>query len=190
MGKNTKFFYGTMNASKSAQLLMQVYNLEKQGKSFIIFKPERDTRDGGHVVSRAIKDSRPAYVVSKNEYGVMYLYAYLKRPDFLFVDEIQFFTEKQVEELAEISIDFGIPVFVYGLLLSYTGKLFEGSKRAIECGFTLHELKMQCDFCKSKSTHHLLYVDGEVFTGGDGVHVGDEEYKSVCYECYVDKNKK
>lgn len=181
-------FHGTMNASKSAQLLMQAYNLERQGKTFVIFKPETDTRDGEYVRSRALGERRPAHLV--NRLGIITSVVTEMHPDFIFADETQFFSKELVDELTNISIITDTPVFAYGLLLDYTGKLFEGSRRAIENGYTLHELKMQCDFCKSKSTHHLLYIDGQVVKNGSGIHVGDTEYKSVCYECFVDESKK
>lgn len=179
-----KFFHGTMNASKSAQLLMQAYNFERQGKTFVIFKPSLDTRDGDYVQSRALDEKRHAFSIKKDETNVIELLVGIFRPDFIFLDEIQFFMVKQIEEFARISIKYNIPIFAYGLLISYNGKLFESSKRAIECGFTLHEIKMQCDFCKNKSTHHILYNNDKVVKYGDGIQVGDTEYKSVCYECF------
>jgi thymidine kinase len=182
-----KLFHGTMNASKSAQILMQIFNFERQGKTFLIFKPAIDTRDEDFVKSRALVDKRLATQIGSDDNGKMYDIASKHKPDFIFVDEIQFFTKEQVEELSAISFKLKIPVFAYGLLISYTGELFEGSKRAIECGFTLHELKMQCDFCTEKSTHHLLYIDNKVVTTGEPIHVGDQEYKSACYECYITK---
>lgn len=179
-----KLFHGTMNASKSAQILMQTFNFERQGKTFLIFKPLLDTRDGEYIKSRALDEKRQATSVARDENGLMYEMALDCKPNFIFVDEIQFFTPTQIEELTIISVKLNIPIFAYGLLLSYTGEMFEASKRAIECGFSLQELKMQCDMCTEKSTHHLLYSDGKVVTGGDGIHVGDEEYKSVCYSCF------
>lgn len=183
MGKRN-LFHGTMNASKSAQLLMQVYNLERQGKTFLIFKPALDTRDEGVVRSRALDEQRSAYTIDKTQTWWISTLVHKYQPEFIFIDELQFFTEAQVEEFSRLSIETEIPVFAYGLLLSYTGEMFGASKKAIECGFTLHELKMQCDFCTNKSTHHLLYVNGELVRNGEPIHVGDQEYKSVCYKCY------
>lgn len=173
---------GTMNASKSAQLLMKAYNLERQGKKILVFKPEIDTRDGEYVISRALSSKRKAIVISKEAEGKMKRIVAESLPDVVFVDELQFFTPKQVEELAEIS--FKVDVYAYGLMVAYNGKLFEATKRAIECGFKIHTIDMQCDFCRNNSTHHLLYVNGEVVTDGDGIFVGDQEYKSVCFDCY------
>lgn len=179
-----KLFHGTMNASKSAQILMQTFNFERQGKTFIIFKPQLDSRDGEYISSRALDERRDAIIIPKDKNGMMFGLTSESMPNFVFVDEIQFFTPSQVEELSYISIKLDVPIFAYGLLLSYTGEIFEASKKAIECGFSLQELKMQCDMCTEKSTHHLLYADGKVVTDGSGIHVGDEEYKSVCYSCY------
>jgi len=182
-----KLFHGTMNASKSAQLLMQAYNFERQGKTFLIFQPKKNTRNNGKVKSRALNDERDALAIGDDELMTMLMMARFHQPDFIFVDEIQFMSKKNVDELAFISTHLDIPIFAYGLLISYTGELFEGSKRAIECGFSLQELKMQCDFCSNKSTHHLLYDNGEIVLDGEPIHVGDEEYKSVCYDCFRDK---
>lgn len=184
-----KLFHGTMNASKSAQILMQTFNFERQGKTFLIFKPALDTRDGSYIKSRALDEKREAHAIDRDTNGLMFELVHDYKPDFVFVDEIQFFTAEQVKELADISIELDTPVFAYGLLISYTGQLFEGSKQAIECGFGLQELKMQCDFCSDKSTHHLLYLDGKPMFGGNGIFVGDTEYKSVCYACYLKEQK-
>lgn len=183
-------FHGTMNAGKSAQLLIQAFNLEKQGKTLALFKSVVDTRDVCMVKSRALDEERPAIAIGKDEVGKMYRLVKETNPDFVFVDELQFMTPEQVKELADISINLNKPVFAYGLLLSYTGELFSGTRKAIECGYTLHELKMQCDFCDSKSTHHLLYIDDKVVEDGEQIHVGDQEYKSVCYTCYLDELQK
>lgn len=185
-----KLFHGTMNASKSAQLLMQVYNLERQGKTFLIFKPETDVRDEGVVRSRALDEERPAYTIDKTQTWWLETLVTKYQPDFIFIDELQFFPQEQVEEFSRLSIRYDVPVFAYGLLLSYNGEMFEGSKKAIECGFTLHELKMQCDFCKKKSTHHLLYINDKLIKDGEPIHVGDQEYKSCCYQCYRNKHNK
>ena len=182
-----KLFFGTMNASKSAQLLMQAHNFERQGKTFVIFKPTTDTRDGGHVKSRALDEKREAFLISDRHHNTGYIENIIihHKPDFIFIDEIQFMSKQNVDEFTHLSIKHNIPIFSYGLLISYNGELFEGTKRAIENGFTLHELKMQCDTCKNKATHHLLYLDGKVHYQGSGIHVGDTEYKSVCFECYL-----
>lgn len=186
MGKRL-FFFGTMNASKSAQLLIQAFNLERQGKGVLAFKPLTDTRDGNYIKSRALDKGREAISIPYDAEGAMYdiVKSAGTQVQHIFVDEVQFMSENQVKELARISTELGKNIFAYGLMLSYNGRLFEGTRQIIECGFSMHELKIQCDTCSSKATHHLLYVDDKLITDGDQIHVGDEEYHSVCYPCYI-----
>lgn len=186
MGR-TNFFYGAMNSGKSSQLLTQAYTMERQGKKVIAFKPKSETRDGEYIVSRALGEKRKAFVIGEDDESLITSIVLREKPRFIFTDETQFFTINQIEELALISSRLEIPVFSYGLLMSYTGEIFDTSKKIIECGFTLHELKMQCDFCEKKSTHHLLYIDGKLIKNGEQYHVGDQEYKSCCYDCYLEK---
>ena len=182
---------GTMNASKSSQIILSAYNLEKnQGKKIIAFKPETDSRDGAFVVSRAISDKLPAIVVPKDDEGeVIYTYIANSNPYVVFVDELQFFTPKQVEALATASILFDVEIRCYGLMISFLGEMFEPIKKALECGFRLSYIDMECDYCKEKATHHLLFNNGEVVKDGSPIVVEDKSnneqvYKSVCYGCF------
>src|SRR5690606_2117538 len=122
-----------------------------------------------------LNEERPAILVHPLNVGKMYTVCLEQKPDFVFVDETQFMSPQQIRELSDIAIELGIPIFAYGLMLSYTGELFDGTKKAIECGFTMHELKIQCDFCVKKATHHLLYIDGEIVTGGEKIVVDDKK---------------
>lgn len=181
---------GTMKSAKSAQLIMKGYLLDQQGKKVVTFKPETDTRDGAFVSSRALPIKREAIVIPKNSNGIEFSErAWIDRPDVILVDELQFFTEKQVEKLAEVSITYDVDIYAYGLLMSYNGKMFESAKRALECGFRMLTIDMPCDDCNNDATHHLLYLDGELQTDGDSISVEDfnnkeQVYKSVCYSCY------
>ncbi|PGO60747.1 hypothetical protein [Priestia megaterium] len=183
---------GTMNATKSAQLIMKGFQLDQQGKKVLTFKPEGDSRDGAFVVSRATPIKRPAIVVPKKDNGVMMSsLVWSKNPDVILIDEIQFFTVEQIEKIAEISITYDVDIYAYGLLLSYTGMMFESTKRMIESGFKFVNIEMTCDLCHNDATHHLLYVDGELETRGDAIVVEDKEfqkkdkkYQSVCFSCY------
>lgn len=180
---------GTMNASKSAQLMMQAFNLERQGKKVLVFKPETDTRDGGYVASRALQEKRPAIVIPKDGGILMSMKVWKEKPDVIMLDELQFFTVEQVEKLAEISTIYDVDIYAYGLLNSYTGRMFEPTKRAIECGFRISTIDMQCDKCMNDATNHLLYMDDVLQLDGDGISVEDfknknQKYMSVCYDCY------
>lgn len=181
---------GTMKSAKSAQLIMKGYLLDQQGKKVLTFKPEADSRDGAFVVSRALPIKRPAIVVPKDDSGFLMSHkTWVESPDVILIDELQFFTVEQVEKLAEISITYDVDIYAYGLMISYTGKMFEPIKRAIECGFRTTTLDMSCDHCNNDATHHTLYLNGVLQLDGDGVSVEDlnnkeQKYESVCYSCY------
>lgn len=185
---------GTMNASKSAHLIIRAYNLQnRQGKKILAFKPEGDSRDGAFIVSRALQEKLPATVVKKDDDGSsMELLVKIEQPDVVLVDEVQFFSEQQIESLAKISL-MGVDIYAYGLLISYTSRMFDATKRAIESGFRIVTMDMQCDKdgCHNDASHHLYYIDGVLQTEGSGIAVEDEEFKkakkeylSVCYSCY------
>lgn len=190
-----KLFHSTMNGSKSAMLLTSAFNARRQGKNVILFKPESDSRTSDTIKSRAIKEGMQAIVVPKNKQNYMIdlltnietraLLSETSKVDAIYIDELQMFSPSQIIEIAKISILLKIDVFCYGLVLDYMGHIFPSTQKAIECGYELFEIEMQCDYCTEKSTHHLLYVDGEVKTSGHSLFIGDEEFKSVCYGCYT-----
>jgi thymidine kinase len=183
---------GTMKSAKSAQLIMKGHLLDMQGKRVLTFAPEANIRDGAFITSRALPHlKRPAIVVPTDDNGsVMSMRTWIDKPDVILVDELQFFTEKQVEKLAEISITYDVDIYAYGLLMSYNGRMFEPIRRAIESGFNIKTLDMSCDHCNNDATHHLLYLDGELQVDGESINVEDfknkkQKYESVCFSCYT-----
>lgn len=179
-----------MNAGKSAHIILQVHNLISKGQDVIVLKPSLDDRDYGVIKSRAIKDSLDAVII-KNDFQI-FDYIADKKPDYVFVDEINFLTEDKIEELARIVDDLDIPVFCYGLLLDFTGTLFAGSKKLVEMADSIRELKAKCSRCSNKATHHIRKLDGKYVFDGEVISTGDVDvYDSVCRKCfYKIKNNK
>ena len=48
------FNYGTMNSSKTANLLMTSHTMRKQGKNVILMKPAADTRGGEDMITSRV----------------------------------------------------------------------------------------------------------------------------------------
>ena len=185
------FYYGSMNSSKSAQAIMTIHNFQAQGKSTLVFKSSLDTRDDGYISSRAIKTRIPANLIDVTMNGVMSAFAKEQKPDFVFVDEVQFLTEAQVEELDYIVDVLGIDVICYGLLTDFQGQLFEGSKRLVETADSIREIKNQCYHCKNKANRNMRLLEGVPVYEGETVQVGAEEsYRSVCRRCYNEFRKR
>ena len=110
-----------------------------------------------------------------------------KNNSVVIVDECQFLTKEQVDDLKEVSNH--IPVLCYGLLTNFKTELFEGSKRLVEIAESLMEIKSVCK-CGKKATVNARFIDGKIVTDGEEVLLGKEEcYKALCYNCYVSLKK-
>ncbi|MES9681665.1 thymidine kinase [Gottfriedia acidiceleris] len=173
------FYYGSMNSSKSAQLIMTAFNFKAQGKSYIALKSAKDTRDK-NITSRALKISLPCTPIVEVEDIEKAVQD--KQPDWIFVDEVQFMTEEMINTLAAIA-DRGINVVCYGLLTNFQGYLFPGSKRLVECAESIREIKNQCIYCENKAIRNMRLVNNmPIFEGP--LELPGDSYDSVCRSCY------
>lgn len=189
------FYYGCMSSGKSLHLLASAHNFQTHSIPFVIFKSNIDDRDGENVVhSRALGD-RECINISKedNLFKIIAEYANSEllgaEPlKWILVDEAQFLTEKQVDQLAAIADILGISVMCYGLRTDFQTHLFEGSKRLFEIADTFEEIKSSC-FCNHKTIFNArVNSDGKVVTDGEQIEIGgDDKYVSVCRKCYFEK---
>lgn len=181
------FKYGAMGSSKTAQALMCKFNYEQKGFKVYIFKPIVDNRkviDGKSVIY-----SRIGLSSSCNEFDKVFSFLGYKNSQIkdveksvIIVDECQFLTKKQVEELKDISQ--ALPVICYGLLTNFKTELFEGSKRLVELAESLQEIKSICR-CGRKATINARLSNGKIVLEGEEILIGgDECYEGLCYSCY------
>ena len=175
-----------MNSGKSMLLLAKAYNFDERGIPYCIYKSMVDTRDIGVIHSRPVGD-KPCRVIHPDE-------NFLDKEDWfnsdykwLLVDEAQFLTKAQVDQLSEIVDYAGINVICYGLRTDFQTHLFEGSKRLFEIADSFEEIKSQCD-CSGKNMFNArIDKNGKVVTTGEQIEVGAEDrYKSMCRKCYKD----
>jgi thymidine kinase len=107
------------------------------------------------------------------------------------VDEAQFLTPKQVDELAKIVDVLGISVLCYGLRTDFRTKMFPGSKRLFEIADTIEEVKSSCHCGNKTIVNARVDGNGNIVTEGEQVEIGgDERYISLCRKCYNQKLKK
>lgn len=185
------FRYGTMGSAKTAILLATAYNFEERHLSFVCLKPIIDTREAANVIRSRIGIERKCewiyndtnlYELAKNLYdrnGIV---------DWYLVDEAQFLTETQVDQLARIVDEFGSNVICYGLRTDFKSRLFEGSRRLFELADTIDEIKSTCN-CGRKTIINAR-IDGNGDFVEDGVQVeigGDDRYVAVCRKCWRNK---
>lgn len=187
------FFFGAMNASKSAQLLMQNYNYQEQGSHTLLVKPAIDTRDGSTKISSRIglKDEVDYIVESDTLDNEIYEYLgdLFIKPDIILIDESQFLTTEQVDAFSTIARINYIELHAFGLMTDFQNELFEGSKRWLETSDNIIEIKTTCSKCTRKATCNLRLNDGKPVYDGDVVQIGgNESYVSVCREHYYNYN--
>lgn len=172
-----------MNAGKSTSMLQSSYNYQERGMRTVIFTSAFDNRfEHGYVWSR-IGISSPAEVYD-NDTSMLDSILTINSSnavDCVLVDEAQFLTKQQVEDLVKVVDHYGIPVLCYGLRTDFQSNLFTGSKYLLALSDKIIELKGIC-FCGKKATMTLrVQPSGEVLVSGDQVFVGDNDvYHSVC----------
>lgn len=187
------FKYGTMGSSKSAQALMCKFNYEQKGMRVLLVKPSVDTRgdsDEQVKVRSRIGLSADCETISATESFVKLFerVSAQRGCDCVIVDEAQFCTEQQVDELKQLTAF--VPVLCYGLMTDFKCKLFEGSKRLVELADSLQEIKSVCR-CGRKSTVNARFVDGKCVDDGPVVLIGgDESYENMCYWCWKKELKR
>jgi thymidine kinase len=170
-----------MNSSKSANLLMIKYNYEEQGFRVALLKPSLDDREGKSVIKSRIGIEAKCSLV--NPESSIYNCYDADKTDVLMIDEAQFLTEKQVDELYNISFD--IPVICFGLLTDFSQHLFEGSKRLIELAESIHEIKTVCQCGARANFNGRFDGEGNLITSGEQIVIGgNEKYKALCKKCY------
>lgn len=185
------FKYGVMGSSKTAQALITKFNYEERGMKVWLLKPQIDNRDGEGTIRSRIGLSSEAYVIP---YHVDVYQSYKKLSiavDVIIVDECQFLTEDQVDQLAMIVIDFNIPVLCFGLRTDFRTKMFPGSKRLLEIADSITEIKTICSCGKKATVNVRMDKTGRIITEGEQILLGgNDTYTPMCYQCYIEGQKK
>jgi len=180
------FRYGTMNSSKTANLLMVSHNYKSQGKKVILIKPKIDTRfDTNIIKSRAGFQDNCDILLDKNDNLLTYSNMFTDT-NCILVDEAQFLTSDHVEQLRELTNV--TPVICYGLRTDYMSNLFSGSKRLMELADSIEEIKTTCINCNKKATINAKFINNEIiYFGSSEPDIGAEEkYKAMCWSCWSD----
>lgn len=177
------FYYGAMGSSKTANALMTRFNWEERGKKVVLLKPSIDTRDGAETVRSRAGLEATALLVEPDSKIRDVLPEPAECYDNIIVDEAQFLSKQQIDELRDI-VDNGTFVMCYGLKTDFRGELFEGSKRLLELADSLREVVTMCP-CGKKATMNARYSGSKILYEGEQVVVGgNEAYIALCHRCY------
>ena len=203
------FRYGAMNSGKSTAMLQAAYNYEERGHRVLLTKPSIDTKGDMGILSRLgvtrqvdflLAPETDAYATFQ-KHRERTVKRYERDVSALLVDEAQFLTEAQVDDLLRISILEDIPVLAYGIRTDFQTVAFPGSRRLLETAHSLEELKTICR-CGRKAVFNARKIDGEFVFDGNQVAIDasseqDEaglggyrevSYESLCGACYLQES--
>ncbi|GAA1942701.1 thymidine kinase [Nocardioides marmoribigeumensis] len=169
------YFTGTMDSGKSTLALQTNHNYAARGRVGRIFT-SHDRAGSARVSSRLglVHEALEVgpdldfwhYVVDSLTHGA--------RIDYLICDEAQFYTPRQVDQLARIVDELQIDVFCFGILTDFRTSLFAGSARLIELADRIQTLQVEAlCWCGKRATHNARTENGEMVTEGDVIVVGD-----------------
>lgn len=184
------FYYASMNAGKSTNLLQADFNYRERGMRTMLFTAAIDTRgEFGAIASRIGLEKRATAFEPETDIAALVLAAHAEAPvACVLVDEAQFLSEGQVTQLARLADMAGIPVLAYGLRTDFRGKLFPGSAALLAIADSLVELKSVCE-CGRKATMNLR-VDAHGMAVAEGAQTeigGDDRYVALCRRHFMER---
>ena len=181
------FKYGAMGSSKTAQALITKFNYEERGMKVWIAKPSIDNRDGENIIQSRIGLKTEAYVISSDENIYRTFQMLREKYDVVIIDEAQFLTEEQVNQLGNIVMQLKVPVMCFGLKTDFQTKMFPGSKRLFEIAESISEIKTICKCGKKATVNARIDSFGNIITEGKQVELGgNDKYIAMCYRCYCE----
>jgi thymidine kinase len=177
------FYYSAMNAGKTTNLLQSRHNYVERGMNTLVIKPRIDSRSGENRVRSRIGLEAEAVDVdaSINLLDLVQNASETQPIDCVLVDEAQFLSADQVDQLTEVVEALNIPVLAYGLRTDFLGALFEGSRQLLALSDELREIKTICH-CGRKATMVVRFDgEGQPMHSGDQIQIGgNETYVSMC----------
>lgn len=177
-----------MGCGKTMQLLQVAFNYEERGQKVCVIKPSTDTKNGTKLLTRIGPERDTNFCFDRRTN----LFNRIKK-DYadvacVLVDEAQFLTPKQADQLLQVVVKLNIPVMCYGLRLNFrmTDGGFEGATRLLQIAHKVEELKTICD-CGRKATLNTRWLNDKMVTDGPDVLIDGTtkiEYRALCAHCY------
>lgn len=186
------FRYGAMNAGKTTILLQTAYNYEERGQKVLIIKPAVDTKGENQVVSRIGLKRSVDVLIEKEDHIVEKIKPYFNTVHCILVDEAQFLTKEQVDDLFYITKCYDIPVIAFGLRTDFKTDGFEGAIRLLCLADSLEEMPTICR-CGRKARLNGRIINGCFQTEGESIVIDQRKevkYEALCGKCYLEKTQK
>ena len=182
------FRYGAMGCGKTMQLLQVAFNYEERGHKVCVIKPITDTKNGTKLLTRIGPERETDFCFDKNTNLFKKISTNYNDVHCILIDESQFLTPRQVDELMMVTIKLNIPVMAYGLRLNFRRKDggFEGSTRLLQIAHDIEEIKTICE-CGHKATYNARFQNSKLVADGPDILIDGTskiEYRALCPACY------
>lgn len=179
------FWYWAMWAWKSLELLKVAFNYKERGLNVLLFNYYNDRRFWEWLIASRSWLSLKATPFDNNTAFKKYIKKWINA---ILIDESQFLTKEQVDELAEIVVTKNIPVMCYWIKTDFKTNLFEGSKRLLEIAHSINELKTIC-WCWSKATLNVRVKNNKIVKEWEVIDIWwDDKYISLCLKHFLEWN--
>jgi thymidine kinase len=183
------FYYASMNAGKSTNLLQADFNYRERGMATMLFTAAIDTRFApGAITSRIGLEAQAVPFDRGTDIAACVADRLAGEPlACVLVDEAQFLSADQVDQLAHVCDTMDVPVLAYGLRTDFQGQLFEGSARLLALADALVEIKSVC-VCGRKATMNLrVDAAGTPIAEGQQTAIGGNDlYTALCRRHFVE----
>lgn len=171
------------------QLLQVAFNYEERGHKVCVIKPNTDTKHGTKIYTRIGPERETNFCFDKTTNLYEKITKNYQNVACVLVDEAQFLTKEQADELMRITIDLDIPVICYGLRLNFKREAggFDGATRLLQIAHEIEEIKTICE-CGKKATLNARFLNGKLVSDGPDILIDDGqtkiEYRAICPSCY------
>ncbi len=180
-------YTGPMRGKKSDFLIIELEQARIAEKRVVAFKPAKDTRTAGEIVSRRFNEqglpeiSRrfPATIVTVP--SDMKTVIDLNHPEIVGIDEAQFLSLEFIPFIKEMSDRYGIEFVISGLDMDYLGNPFGKTMPGLLA--IAHKVIKTMAICYRCKSRHAIFT--QKITGSTAqVEVGDTEYRAACRNCW------
>ncbi|GHW02297.1 thymidine kinase [candidate division SR1 bacterium] len=187
------FRYGAMGSGKTAQLLMVAFNYQEKGQRAVIIKPALDIKGENRVSTRIGLEKDVDVLAGEEDDIFQIIQSFFPLLNCVLVDEAQFLSARQIDQLQQVVIQLNLPVIAYGLRCDGNQESRSGSCRLLEIADKIEELKTMCE-CGNKATMNCRFDrEGSLILGGEKILIdgmSDVVYRSLCPRCWMSYKEK
>ncbi|TQN43021.1 thymidine kinase [Blastococcus colisei] len=170
-----RFFHGPMDCGKSTLALQVDHNQRRQGRHGVLLT-QGDRSTAPRISSRVGMAREATEIDAATDLHTLVRdrWADGQRVDYLIVDEAQFLTGPQVDQLAHLVDDWHVDVYAFGLTTDFRTLLFPGTHRLLELADDVQRVQVEvlC-WCGLPGLLNARVVDGAMVRSGETVVVAD-----------------